>query len=107
MIAIPRFLRVQFHHLVLSTFADNNTVDIRAFLVVLLSEWLKWMSGLGSVALTTLFFYARRLTKSVRFWFWRFRVFRHSQRAYVDEGVMPDCRLRTGTSRAWSSKSKK
>jgi hypothetical protein len=33
MIAIPRFpLRVQFHHLVLSTFADNNTVDIRAFL---------------------------------------------------------------------------
>jgi hypothetical protein len=29
-------------------------MDIRAFLVALLSDWLAWMSGLGSVALTTL-----------------------------------------------------
>ena len=29
-------------------------MDIRAFLVVLLSDWLGWMSGLGSVASTTL-----------------------------------------------------
>jgi hypothetical protein len=28
-------------------------MDIRAFLVALLSDWLAWMSGLGSVALTT------------------------------------------------------
>jgi hypothetical protein len=40
-------------HLVLSTFADKKTVDIRAFLVALLSDWVGWMSGLGSVALTT------------------------------------------------------
>jgi hypothetical protein len=40
-------------HLVSSIFADNNTMDIGAFLVALLSDWLGWMSSLGSVALTT------------------------------------------------------
>jgi hypothetical protein len=40
-------------HLVLYTFADNHTVDIWSFFVALLSDWLVWMSGLGSVALTT------------------------------------------------------
>ena len=38
---------------VLCTLADISTVDIGAFFAALFSDWLGWMSGLGSVVLTT------------------------------------------------------